>query len=374
MTYLQNRKSACIVFIIVFGLLIGPFPSLSMAEKIRIKALAIPLADHYAAIVAYEKYRNAMVHADFQLQFLPGPHLVRAYFNSEPDADIAFNVCPMVMDMFAEKPNFRWVSQIHRDGNCLCINQVMAQKIQLPADKRNRKPDAQIARAFIQYKQDSDQPVICAIPSPLATHATILYKYLKDNKIQLVQRDNGTTPVITRIIKPTQSPNFLRKSAVRNRPAVFEQSLPWGEIAESGGFGTVGWYSKDVMQHPNGHVECIIIAKDDVIRDKRRALQEVIDYIHQAGRDIEAARQAGGEAMDAVIRMIQTHIPSHSSDAIRESLRPDLMVINYRHLGVDKDAKWSIRQIMDLAVEAGFLKCEIDIDALADESFSTNTQ
>lgn len=359
------------VIMIACGLLIGPFTPLSMAKKVRIKALAIPLADHYAAIVAYEKYRDTMVYADFQLQFLPGPHLVRAYFTSEPDADIAFNVCPMVMDMFDEKPNFRWVSLIHRDGNCLCINQLIDQKVRLPADKRNRKPDARIARAFIQYKQDRNQPVICAIPSRLATHATILYKYLKDNKIQLIQRDNGTTPVITRIIKPTQSPNFLRKSAVRNQPAAFEQSLPWGEIAESGGFGTVGWYSKDVMQHPNGHVECIIIAKDEVIRDKRLALQEVIDYIHQAGRDIESARQAGGEAMDAIIGMIQTHIPSHSSDAIRESLRPDLMVINYNHLGVDENAKWSIRQIMDLAVEAGFLKRKIDISALADESFST---
>ena len=54
-----------------------------------------------------------------------------------------------------------------------------------------------------------------------------------------------------------------------------------------------------------------------------------------------------------------------------ESLRPDLMVINYKNLNIDKEAKESFRKIMDLAFEARFVKRKIDIEALADESFST---
>ncbi len=117
-------------------------------DKVPIKALAIPLADHYAGIVAYEKYKDVMQHADYQIKILNGPHLVRAYFTSEPDADIAFNVCPMVMAMFDEKPDFKWVSLIHRDGNALAVNRVMRQKIRLSDDKKLRKPDDQIAKAF----------------------------------------------------------------------------------------------------------------------------------------------------------------------------------------------------------------------------------
>jgi NitT/TauT family transport system substrate-binding protein len=142
---------------------------------------------------------------------------------------------------------------------------------------------------------------------------------------------------------------------------------------ESGGFGHVGWYSKDVMTHPYGHVECIIIAKDRVIAQKRAALQEVIEYIHQAGRDIELARQHGGAPLEAIVAMIRKHIPAHGREAIIQSLRSDLNVINYQNLNVDENAKASFREIMELAFEAGFIQQKIDIEQLADESFATQT-
>jgi len=119
---------------------------------------------------------------------------------------------------------------------------------------------------------------------------------------------------------------------------------------------------------PNGHVECIVIATDASIQQKHSALQEVIRYIHQAGLDIEAARKEGGADMVTITNMIRKHIPEHNEQAIIQSLRPDLNVINYRHLNVDKAG---LKQIMDLAVEGGILREPIDIDAFADESFAT---
>ena len=101
-------------------------PEVASGARKTIKAIYIPLADHYAGIVAYEKYRDQMQYADYQVEMIPGPALVRARFREE-DADMAFNVCPMVMDMFAEKPDFRWVSLIHRDGNALAINEMLNQ-------------------------------------------------------------------------------------------------------------------------------------------------------------------------------------------------------------------------------------------------------
>jgi NitT/TauT family transport system substrate-binding protein len=72
--------------------------------------------------------------------------------------------------------------------------------------------------------------------------------------------------------------------------------------------------------------------------------------------------------MAAITNMIRKHIPEHNEQAIIESLRPDLNVINYRHLNVDKAG---LKQIMDLAVEGGILREPIDIDAFADENFAT---
>ncbi|MEN8188666.1 MAG: ABC transporter substrate-binding protein [Thermodesulfobacteriota bacterium] len=341
------------------------------AEKQRIKAIGIPLADHYAGVVAYEKYREQMKHADYQLLILPDPQLVRAYFRSEADADVAFTVCPMIMDMFAEKPDFRWISLIHRDGNALAINDLMNSKTNLNNNKKLRKPDEKVAKAFAEFKKESGQPVECAVPSPLATHTTVLYKYMKDHNLSVDFQKHHDTDLSLKIVRPPKAPAYLRKKAARSLPAAFEQSLPWPEVAESGGYGHIAWYSKDVMKHPNGHVECVIIAKNSVIKAKRKALREVIYFIHKAGQDIESARLNGGTELDEIIKMIQTHIPQHNKRSIIETLRPDIMAINYKNLNVDKQSKESFRKIMELAFEAGYIKKLINIEAIADDSFST---
>ncbi len=341
-------------------------------ERLRIKAIGIPLADHYAGIVAYEKYRQEMKYADYQILILPSPDFVRAYFRSEPDADIAFNVAPMVMDMYAKNPNFKWVSLIHRDGNALAVNKLLSKYIDIPEDKLLRKPTESVADAFKRLRKERGKQIVCAIPSPLATHTIILYKYFKDNGVSFsVSLADENKDVLLKIIKPPKSPFFLRAQDACNKPAAFEQSLPWTEIVETESCGKVAWYSKDIMNFPKGHVECIIIAKNKVIKNKRKALREVIYYIHKAGLFIENARRHGGKEMDEVVQAIQKHIPSHTKASIIEGLRPDINAINYINLNVDSQSKDSFREIMNLAFEAGFIKKKIDINELADESFGT---
>ena len=92
----------------------------------------------------------------------------------------------------------------------------------------------------------------------------------------------------------------------------------------------MAWYYKDVMKWPKGHVECIIIVKDNAIQNKTEALREVIYYIHKAGIDIEDARNEGGDVLKSISQMIRRHIPEHTHNAIVQSLRPDLYVINYK--------------------------------------------
>lgn len=342
-------------------------------SRVTITAIGIPLADHYPGIVAYEKYRHLMQRAQFKLKLLPGPRLVRAYFFSEADADIAFNVCPMVMDMFIHKPIFRWISLIHRDGNALTINKYMGDQVDLPMDKRGRLPDDKIADAIKSYRAKFNKPVRIGIPSLLATHTTILYKYLKDHNLSFGLRSTQDVDVILDVVQPSDAPAYLKKQEARGRMAAFEQSLPWPEVAELKHTGQISWYSKDVLHHEKGHVECLIIAKNEAIRHKREALQEVINYIHQAGRDIESARIKGGTELEEIINMVQKHIPEHSRESIIQSLRSDLNVINYLNLNIDDNAKASLTDIMALAHEAGFIKRKIDIELMADESFSTTS-
>jgi len=340
-----------------------------VTAKVPVKAVYIPLADHYAGIVAYEKYRDKMEYADFQILRMKSWPLLRAYFlGKNSDADMAFVMSPLSMDMYHESPTFRWVSQMHRDGNALAINDLLNADVNLPVKRIDRKPDEKVANAFSKASQEQGKPIQVGVPDLLATHSVVLYKYLKQNGKTLAVGKGNTEDAVIIPIAPPKAPAFIKKKNSRGQPAAFEQSLPWADVVETQGFGKVGWYSKDVLTWPNGHVECIALAKDTAIANKHAAIKEVIHFIHLAGEDIEMARRSGGEAILEIAAMVRKHIPEHNQEAIIQSLRPDLNVINYRHLNLDK---LGIKMIMDLAVEGGILKHAINIDEFSDLQFST---
>jgi len=362
---MSTRRAAFALFVSA-ALIIGAV-SVHGQEKQPIKAIYIPLADHYSGVVAYEKYAAEMKKADYTIERMKSWPLLRAYFMSG-EVDLAYIICPMAMDMFLEKPNFRWVSLLHRDGNALAINDLLNKHVRLPRERLRRKPDAKVAAAFSKAKAQLGRPSECGVPHLLATHTVVLYKYLRDHRRTLGLGSGKREDVVAIGVPPPKSPSFIKKKNTRGIPASFEQSLPWADVVETKGFGHVAWYSKDVIVWPKGHVECIAIATDECISKKAEALKEVIYYIHRAGLDIEAARQAEGQAMVAISDMIQKHIPEHNREAIIESLRADLNVINYKHLNVDKDG---LKQIMDLAVQGRILRRPINIDAFTNDSFST---
>ncbi len=340
--------------------------SSALTNRQTIKALYIPLADHYAALVAYERYRDEMIQADFQIEQMKNWDLLRAYFQSG-DVDMAYVMSPLAMDMFTEAPHFRWIGLMHRDGNALAINDLIRDKIDLPVQRKDRKPDQQVAEALRSIYQKRHQQIEVGMPHLLSTHTVVLYRYLKEHGLKMSLRPSNDAQVRAIAIAPPRSPAFIKGKSSRAQAAAFEQSLPWADIVETGGFGHVAWYSKDVMPWKNGHVECIALATDKAIANKQAAIQEVMSYIHRAGDDIERARNSGGDAMDEIVKIVRKHIPAHTREAIIASLDPKLRVINYNHLNVDKAG---LKQIMDLAVEGGILKQAVNIERFADTQFA----
>lgn len=338
----------------------------SIPVKQTIKALYIPLADHYAALVAYERYREQMQFADFQIEQMKNWDFLRAYFQSG-EVDMAYVMSPLAMDMYQEKPHFRWIGLMHRDGNALAINDLLNEKVDLPASRQERKPDDKVARALKDIYQQMGRQTEIAMPHLLSTHSVVLYRYLKENNVKMSLSFNHNAEVLAVAIAPPKSPAFIKGKNNRAQAAAFEQSLPWADVVETGGFGHVAWYSKDVMPWKHGHVECIAVATDKAIKNKADAVKEVMNYIQRAGADIEQAREEGGEALDAIVRIVQKHIPAHTREAIIASLNPELRVINYQYLNIDKAG---LKQIMDLAVEGGILKQAINIDDFADPRFT----
>lgn len=196
-------KTISIVFFLLLTVLVGNVTLTRAGDRQPIKAIYIPLADHYPGIVAYEKYRQTMVKADFSIERMLSWSLLRASFQSG-EVDMAFIISSMALGFGSDKD-------------------------------------------------------VLAIAVPLA-----------------------------------KSPAYIKKQNNRGLPASVEQSLPWADVVETGGFGKVAWYSKDVLPWPNGHVAGIVIVTDDAIRNKFAALREVIDSLHRAGLDIEHARRVEG--------------------------------------------------------------------------------
>lgn len=339
-------------------------------DREQIKLIGLPLSDHYAAIIAYEKYRKQMKHAKMRLKLLSRPELVRAYFISERDADTAMVAAPMALDMYAKDPDFHWITLLHRGGGALALNQSLHSQLHLSTEMFERRPDGQLATA-LQKLSTAGEPPLIAIPSIYSTEAVVLYKYLTERGMKMSVRKRSGADVLLKVIKAPQTVSFLQHEDALSRPAAIQQPLPWPHIAERQESGRLAWYSKDVMRAPLGHVGGLLIAKRHVMDNKREALQEVVDAIHQAARDIEAARRERGEKMGALIEMIQRWMPDHTADTIREVLTSRIDTINYNNLAVTDSAIEGVREIMRLAHEAGILRQEADLDQMADSSFTS---
>ncbi|MBL4783087.1 MAG: ABC transporter substrate-binding protein [Porticoccaceae bacterium] len=361
--YLAARVLCCTALVLCSTL------SLAAAEQRQtIKALYIPLADHYAAIVAYERYREHMQFADFQIQQMANWDLLRAYFQSG-DVDMAYVMTPLALAMYQQQSDFRWIGLMHRDGNALAINELIKQQLELPLLRQDRKPGPELAAVLKRFHSQRKEATVVGVPHLFSTHTVVLYRYLQEHGAVMGLEISDNIDVLPVAVPPPRAPAFIKGKSNRAQPAAFEQSLPWADVVETGGFGYVAWYSKDVMPWPGGHVECITLATDRAIADKFTALQEVMGYIQRAGEDIESAREAGGEALQAIVDMIIQHIPAHNQQAIEASLDADLRVINYQKLNVDKPG---LQQIMDYAIDAGLLSREVDIDAFADTRFDVS--
>ncbi|MFT4924305.1 MAG: NitT/TauT family transport system substrate-binding protein [Phenylobacterium sp.] len=343
------------------------FTSGAAMAKDNIHALYIPLADHYPAIVAHHKYAATMTNANYSVEMMKSWPALSAKFMAG-EADLAFIMAPLAMNMYNQKQNFKWVSLVHRDGSALAVNDIFLKDIPLASERHARKPTADFANAASRWMNSKGRPTIAAVPSLHSTHTVMLYKYLKDHG-KTMSIGQGKADVLVKAVAPSDAPAYIQNQGKNGLAASFEQSLPWADIVEAGGYGKVVWYSKDVMKWPKGHVECIIIASDNAIKNKTAALREVIQTVHRAGKDIDHAMNTGGSAINNIALLVNQHyIKQHTVAAIKASLNKDLGVINYVNLNNDKPG---LKIIMDLAVESGVMKKAIDIDTFADDSFAS---
>jgi NitT/TauT family transport system substrate-binding protein len=342
------------------------FAQSTAAEPARqtVRLLYLPIADHYAALLAHGRYRGRFVHAEFVVERMDDPSLLRARFR-EPDVDLALQFAPLALEMYLRNPEFRWIGLAHRDGGALVANERLAASMSLAPLLADRKPSAAIAEALAAPAR-TGMTVNVSVAHPLVTQTVVLDTFLREHGRTLrVLSVPGRDVALTRQPPASMLAHLAREQARGDRVATLH-SLPWPFIAEQAGLGRIVWFSRDVMRQPGGFVDCLALAKNDALAHKEDALREVMAAFLQAAADIEVARHAGGSTLDELAQTLRAYIPQHPEAAIRETLRTDPEVIHFRDLGIDRDG---LRIIMQDAQQAGILATPVDIDAFADPRF-----
>ncbi len=362
---MKNLKILSILIFFIFSQSHGEQAG-ETKERTPVKALYMPLADHYAGILAHHWYADDLVEADYRLERMQSWDLLRAAFR-DGHADMAFIICPEAMAMFTKKPDFRWVGLLHRDGNQMIVNRDLAEKMKLEPKLKDRKPDSQLADLMRESLISDTNPIYCGIPALRATHTVVVYKYLKDHELEMSLEHGCGNSITAELIRPTQSLSFIRKRNNRSEEACMQQSLPWGSIVETRGDGQIAWYSKDVLKWPNGHVECIIIASDKALEEKRAAIMDVLKAIQKAGAHIEEIRRQDEESIQKLAAVIRSYVPEHTDAGVSAALDPESGGIRYDSLELDDNAIGSLSQIMNLAVEGGILERPINLRSFVDE-------
>lgn len=355
--------------VLLTALLAGAMGQASAKEPIV--ALYLPIIDHYSVLLAHQRYGKQMKDADFSVQQMPGFNELRQKFESG-EADIAVLTAPLALDMYQGKPNFQVVALAHRNGSALSVNSAFAKLLTLPTDRADRKPGDEFAQAVKKLADKAGNPVTLGVPTLQSTHALVMYKYMKDHGVKMITPKDPSGVMVAKQVPPTRSADYLKAAGALGQGAVTVQSQPWGDVFESSGIGNIVWYSKDVMKQPKGHVECIVIASANAIKNKRAALAEVIESIHRAGGDLQSAIGVGDrEVLPIASAISEAYVPTHKPEVITASMSKTIGAIGFNDLNVDMDG---LKQLQDLGLASGFQKAPVDLDKFADRSFSVSSK
>lgn len=332
------------------------------AAKDKIHALYIPLADHYPAMLSHHLYAKTMTKADYTVEMMKSWSSLQGKFSSG-QADIAFIISPLAMNMYAKKPNFRWVGLSHRDGNAFALSKSFVDSLKIVGSSSKEV----LATKLAYWTDTQGKKVVIGVPAIESTHSVVLYKFFKDHGIKLNVNDPNA-PIALKVIAPPNAPAFLESQNSESNGVAIEQSMPWITVAQENSNAQVVWTSKQIIETQFGHVECIIIATDDAIKNKRDALAEVLNAIHLAADQLQNAIDGDDQKLSEFADVIQkNYVQSQKVEYIKASLSKQAGIINYRSLDNDHDG---LKQIMDLAVEARIMDSAIDITSFADDSFS----
>lgn len=192
-----------------------------------------------------------------------------------------------------------------------------------------------------------------AVPNRFSNQYLIIFKGL---------RDQGLTLKDVKLVEipPPDMPAALYTKSV---DAIISGE-PWMGKTELEGYGRVLYQAKELW--PN-FISCVLVARDEAIKEKPEWIQSMVDGIARSGKWLEAGMEHRMMTAEAVAG---TNYFNQDPKLLRYVLSKPPDRVTYANLRL---AKKDFEQIEMLAREAGILSGPVAFEDYADTRFSDKT-
>ncbi|MDM8515812.1 ABC transporter substrate-binding protein [Desulfobacterales bacterium HSG16] len=173
------------------------------------------------------------------------------------DADAAFMLAPIAMDLFRAGVDIKLLLLTHKNGS-VCIKK-----------KNGRSPSD--SRDFFRGRT-------LYIPHILSVHHMLSDMFLREIGLNPGLVGNEDVNVFFEVVPPIQMPEFMGKSP---RSGGFMVAEPMGAISISEGSGELLYTSGQLWEN---HPCCVLAMRNDFLEVYNEAVQEFVDLLIQAGQ------------------------------------------------------------------------------------------
>lgn len=256
-------------------------------------------------------------------KFTDWPTVKEALIAKEVGA--AFILAPMAMQLVADGIPCKVVYLGHRDGTALVVGK----------------------HSDIQDFGDLSGKTV-AIPSRFANQNILMHKMMREWGMPADSIDLREVP-------PPEHPTALLAGSIDG----YIVGEPFAAKAELDGFGRVLYHTKDIWPE---FISCVLVVHEDLIREQRDLVQELVDGIAKSGKWIDESHEHRMDAAEVTAKVYYFQDPELLKYVL--SKPPDR--VKYTNLALVRE---DFDEIAELALDIGILKRPLPFEAYADPSF-----
>jgi chemotaxis signal transduction protein/ABC-type nitrate/sulfonate/bicarbonate transport system substrate-binding protein len=314
-------------------------PEMSAEGKVNLRMAHIQITDHLTLgvlkhmIASGEKTPE---HFELETLCMPSWNPVQDALEKGTVAG-AFILAPAAMDLFSYGVPIKLVLFAHRNGSIMVRNK----------EGKYAKPYQQ----FFKHKS-------FFIPHKMSIHNMLAHMYFSQMGLRPGVAGSEAVNVLFDVVPPVQMPNFLKENI---DACGFMVAEPIGSRAIAAGVAEQQVLSSELWEN---HPCCVVVFREDFIRDHEEAVQECVNLLIEAGRMIR-------ENTDKAAQIAVSFLDPKKELGLRKGLLKNVLS---DPKGIRTDdlypVKGDLETIQDYMVGKMGVGRSIDLDAFVETRFA----